>query len=193
MRAWKSKILTLSLLLATCVAVQAEDNKPDQTGKAKPVKKQHMVDMADSVNNNEFYQSENPDGVWSSELKTPWAKSDAINAYSEGDKPAGTRVGEAADAAAATGGSTATAPSTDTVGDVNGTKVNPDQLVNIRARYSMDENAASSLTPVFAQNTLFRQMSHTCKNGFQKIAEWSEPVQGNDYYLYYQFKCMPKH
>lgn len=196
MRAWKQSMLRISVislsmsaLLLNGVALQAEEAKAaDNAGKQK-----HMVDMADGLNTQEFYESKNPDGVWSSELKMPWAKSNAINAYDENSKSSG-KVSSSDGAVVREENISAQVARPDSVktGEVNGKKVDADQLVNIRVLYTLDaEKSRASFSPVSAQNELFRQMSQYCSNGFQKIAEWSEP-EGSDYYLYYQFKCMEK-
>jgi hypothetical protein len=198
MRAWKhSKMnrsisaLSLIALLVSGAVAQAEEQKVEAGNK------KHMVDMADGLNTQDFYDSKNPDAIWSSELKMPWAKTSAINAYDENEK-------SSADKSSAKSGVdqirednlSAPTPVSESAGKstgkVNGKTVDADQLVNIRVLYTLDaEKSRASFSPVSAQNELFRQMSKYCSNGFQKIAEWSEP-EGSDYYLYYQFKCMEK-
>ena len=190
MRVWKCSTLLLAAALATTGYCE-ENRRP-----ATKAQSRHMVDMADGLNTQDFYNETNPDGIWSSDLKTPWAKSTAINAYEENehatDKAEGTAQEESLGKAAASGTAGQVAGSKAT-GTVKGKAVDADQLVNIRVLYTLNpENSRASFSPVSAQNELFRQMSRTCSNGFQKVAEWSEPVSGDDYYLYYQFKCMPK-
>jgi len=189
MRAWKHsklKISTMALSFMVVLANSAVAQADDAKAKAETGKKTHMVDMADGLNTQEFYDSKNPDGVWSSELKMPWAKTGAINAYEDKTQPSDSSTSESSGVAAS--GAVAGV----TVGEVNGKSVDADQLVNIRVLYTLDaEKSRASFSPVSAQNELFRQMSKHCSNGFQKIAEWSEP-EGSDYYLYYQFKCMEK-
>jgi hypothetical protein len=200
MRAWKhSKLktstmaLSLMALLVSGAVVQADDAKAG----AETGKKKHMVDMADGLNTQEFYDSKNPDGVWSSELKMPWAKTGAINAYEEKDKSAAGKAPASSDNGTIreeniSRPAMVSESTGQTTGQVNGKTVDADQLVNIRVLYTLDaEKSRASFSPVSAQNELFRQMSKYCSNGFQKIAEWSEP-EGSDYYLYYQFKCMEK-
>lgn len=187
MRVWKQSIMALSVMLAT--AVQAEEAKT-ASNKTQP---RHMVDMADQLSTQEFYDSKNPDALWSSELKMPWAKTGAINAYEGGEAAAAKQqAGSATTSTTTDTAAAASAAATAPLGEVNGQTVDADQLVNIRVLYTLTpETSRASHSPVSAQNELFRQMSRTCKNGFQKIAEWSEP-EGEDYYLYYQFKCMAK-
>jgi hypothetical protein len=175
--------------LVSALSVQAEE---------APAKKKHMVDMADGLGSQEFYESKNPDAIWSSELKMPWAKTSAINAYDSSEKkdsainayeekPKSAAVKQESLAAAAPAKPDAA------VGKVNGQEVDGEQLVNIRVLYTLDaEHSRASYSPVSAQNEMYRQMSGVCSQGFQKIAEWSEPVAGSDYYLYYQFKCIDK-
>jgi hypothetical protein len=177
----------MAVLVVTGVAsiqlLQAED--------AVPPKTKNIVDMADSVNNQDFYDTKNPDAVWSSELKMPWAKSSAINAYDDKKQPSEGSASESSGTASAGVAATGAVAGV-TVGEVNGKKVDAEQLVNIRVLYTLDAaNSKASFSPVTAQTELFRQMSKHCTNGFQKIAEWSEP-EGSDYYMYYQFKCMEK-
>jgi hypothetical protein len=194
MRAWKhSKLKTSILLLSVTAALMGSAVAQAEEAKAKPGKEKHMVDMADGLNTQEFYDSKNPDGVWSSELKMPWAKTNAINAYDDTAKSSGSQSSGDKTAIQSDNVSTGTAASGSvTTGEVNGKKVDADQLVNIRVLYTLNaEKSRASFSPVSAQNELFRQMSQYCANGFQKIAEWSEP-EGSDYYLYYQFKCMEK-
>ncbi len=187
MSAWKKSVMACSVVLVASMAVQAEEAK----------KEVHMVDMADQLNTQEFYDSKNPDGLWSSELKMPWAKTNAINAYDDAKASGATNKAGGINAyqdtqPAAAGAIKEENVSKPVTGDVNGKKVDAEQLVNIRVLYTLDaEKSRSSFSPVSAQNELFRQMSKYCSNGFQKIAEWSEP-EANDYYLYYQFKCMEK-
>lgn len=184
MRVWKMNTVALAVLLATAGTVQSEEGKSNANQREK-----HMVDMADRLNTQEFYESKNPDALWSSELKMPWAKSGAINAYEDSEKPS-------QETAAVAGGSETPAAVSrgESVGSVKGQSVDADQLINIRVLYTLaPEKSRASYSPVSAQNELFRQMGSTCASGFQKIAEWSEPAeQQDDYYLYYQFKCMPK-
>lgn len=190
MRAWKQSSILLLAILAAMPAVQAEETKSEASNK------KHMVDMADGLNTQDFYNETNPDGIWSSDLKTPWAKSTAINAYEENDHAANKTESAAKEKSLGTATAAGTAGQIaggNATGSVNGKTVDADQLVNIRVLYTLNpENSRASFSPVSAQNELFRQMSKTCSNGFQKVAEWSEPVAGDDYYLYYQFKCMPK-
>ena len=186
MRAWKKSVMACSVVLVASMTVQAEEVK----------KEKHMVDMADQMNTQEFYDSKNPDGLWSSELKMPWAKTNAINAYDGANASGGINAYENKQPAANASVSASTIKeeniSKPVTGEVNGKKVDSEQLVNIRVLYTLDaEKSRASFSPVSAQNELFRQMSKYCSNGFQKIAEWSEP-EGSDYYLYYQFKCMEK-
>jgi hypothetical protein len=198
MRAWKHSklkkstiVLSLMTVLVSSAAAQADDAKAKADAAAG--KKMHMVDMADGLNTQEFYDSKNPDGVWSSELKMPWAKTGAINAYDEKAKSSNANNGTILEENISKQAAASVSESTgQTTGQVNGKIVDADQLVNIRVLYTLDaENSRASFSPVSAQNELFRQMSKYCSNGFQKIAEWSEP-EGSDYYLYYQFKCMEK-
>lgn len=182
MNAWKKSMAAFSVVLVSSMAVQAEEAK----------KEKHMVDMADQLNTQEFYDSKNPDGLWSSELKMPWAKTNAINAYDDKQQAATGEVSSTVVSKDGTGGVQESTPARPVTGEVNGKKVDAEQLVNIRVLYTLDASQSSaSFSPVSAQSELFRQMSRYCSNGFQKIAEWSEP-EGNDYYLYYQFKCMEK-
>jgi hypothetical protein len=187
MHAWKKLMVVCSVLLVNGMALQAEEVK----------KEKHMVDMADQLNTQEFYDSKNPDALWSSELKMPWAKSSAINAYEDGKqsndvKSSDKKPSTATETQAATAAIKEENIAKPVTGEVNGKKVDAEQLVNIRVLYTLEtEKSRAAFSPVSAQNELFRQMSKYCSNGFQKIAEWSEP-EGSDYYLYYQFKCMEK-
>jgi hypothetical protein len=186
MRAWKKTVIACSVMLVAGMTVQAEEVK----------KEKHMVDMADQLNTQEFYDSKNPDGLWSSELKMPWAKTNAINAYDGATASSATSTNGGVNAYEDKQQAASTIKeeniSKPVTGEVNGKKVDAEQLVNIRVLYTLDsEKSRASFSPVSAQNELFRQMSKYCSNGFQKIAEWSEP-EASDYYLYYQFKCMEK-
>ena len=207
--------MVVAAALVSAVAVRAEEAK-EAAGKKK-----HMVDMADGMSSAEFYDAKNPDAIWSSELKMPWAKTNAINAYETDNNKRGAAInayetdqkssaskgGEAEEKPAVVGASSAAesslqekTPSTSTsarpavaVGKVNGQEVDGEQLINIRVLYTLDaERSRASYSPVSAQNELYRQMSGVCSQGFQKVAEWSEPVEASDYYLYYQFKCIDK-
>ncbi len=180
MRAWKKSILAASVLLAV-VAVQADETKT--------AKKKHLVDMADGLNQQEFYSTKNPDAIWSSDGQAPWSKSEAVNAYEQTESKPATAAAvkrEAAEIPATTAARPTAAPVME-----NGKPVEAGRAINIRVRYTLDpEHSRASFSPVSAQNELYRQMSSHCGNGFQKMSEWSTPVEGADYYLYYQFRCM---
>ena len=188
---WKNSVLKniavlFCVLLIPGMAVHADEAATKPSGK----KQRHMVDMADGLNSQEFMDSKNPDALWSSTMFVPWKRTGAINAYKEGDKSAATGIsgGIKEENLAMPGKSTG-----EITGMVDGKKIESDQLGNIRVMYGLDpEHTRASFTPASSQNELFRQMSKYCSFGFQKVGEWSELVEGSDYYLYYQFQCIEK-
>lgn len=191
MRAWKN-IIIASCLLAASAVVQADE--------AENKNKRHMVDMADGLNSQQFMNAKDPDALWSSTMYVPWKRTGAINAYQD-SKPSESKGGvnayQDADKVSTKEENLAmpaASKSGEITGMVDGKKIESDQLVNIRVMYGLDpENTKAKFTPASSQNELFRQMSKYCSFGFQKVGEWSEVVEGSDYYLYYQFQCIEKH
>ncbi|HSC75660.1 MAG TPA: hypothetical protein VLB90_05435 [Pseudomonadales bacterium] len=197
---WKNIIVT-SCLLITGVVVQAEESSANSENKHQ----KHMVDMADGLNSQQFMNAKDPDALWSSTMFVPWKRTGAINAYQD-NKPSETKGGVNAyqDTDKVPADNTpskeenlampaASSSSGEITGMVDGKKIESDQLVNIRVMYGLDpEHTKAKFTPASSQNELFRQMSKYCSFGFQKVGEWSEVVEGSDYYLYYQFQCIEK-
>ena len=166
------KLLIVGSVLMTGALVQADETKP----------KKHLVDMADGMNQQEFYATKNPDAIFSSDGSAPWTKSDAVNAWEQTDGKTSKVVKEDLDKI--------DRPSSSPVLE-NGKEVEAGTPINIRVRYTLDaEHSKALFSPVSAQNEMYRQMGSHCGNGFQKMNEWSEPIDGADYYLFYQFRCM---
>ncbi|HQQ75106.1 MAG TPA: hypothetical protein PK031_08120 [Pseudomonadales bacterium] len=192
MRAWKKVTVSCCVLLAFNALVQADESSGNTEKKQK-----HMVDMADGLNSQQFMDSKNPDALWSSTMFVPWLRTGAINAYKDTGKDIGKdgiNAYKEESLAMPAKSSGETGVSETTTGFVEGKKIESDQLVNIRVMYGLDpEHTKTSFTPASSQNELFRQMSKYCRFGFQKVGEWSELVEGSDYYLYYQFQCIDKH
>jgi len=64
------------------------------------------------------------------------------------------------------------------------------EVMNIRVRYAL---TGSDKTPFLANTAtvaLHNYIVEHCANGWVKLAEWSLPIE-SDYYLYYQFQCVP--
>lgn len=191
MRAWKNIAVSLICLLAASAVVQADEANSSESEK----KSKHMVDMADGLNSQQFMDSKNPDALWSSTMYVPWKRSGAIDAFKKDETSPVGKDGIKAykDSDKKEENLAMPAPSSEFTGVVDGKKIDTDQLVNIRAMYGLDsDHTKAPYTPVSAQNELFRQMSKFCSFGFQKVGEWSELVEGSDYYLYYQFQCIEK-
>lgn len=55
-------------------------------------------------------------------------------------------------------------------------------IYNIREPFDLTNGPGNAI------NGLYRQMAKYCPNGWDKLAEWSEP-SGTNYYLHYQFQC----
>jgi hypothetical protein len=187
MRSWKNVVISCFVLLAVCAVAQADEAKGNPENK----KVKHTVDMADGLNSQEFMNSKDPDALWSSTMYVPWKRTGAIDAYSDAGKNAS---GEVSGTGIKEENLSMPQKTGEITGLVNGKKIDSDQLVNIRVMYGLDpEHTKTTFTPASSQNELFRQMSKYCSFGFQKVGEWSELVEGSDYYLYYQFQCIEKH
>ncbi len=192
---WK-KIAILAVVLTGSVnVVQAEAAK----------QKKHLVDMADGMNQQEFYDAKNPDALWSSDGAAPWTRSEAVNAWEQDGSGKSTTVkGDAVNAwETKDDGKSRPAVVVENMqtGEVkkpaasvlleNGKPVEAGRAINVRVRYTVDpEHSKALFSPVSAQGELYRQMSGLCNKGFQKMSEWSTPIEGGDYYLFYQFRCM---
>lgn len=185
---WTKNVMVAVLLISSAVLVQAEETK----------KKKHLVDLADGMDQQAFYATKNPDAIFSSDGSAPWAKSDAVNAWEqEAPKSGALNAWEAQN----DGLSRPEVPVENLqTGEVrqpvqqllqNGKPVDIGTLINIRVRYTVDpEHSKAAFSPVSAPGELYRQMGSMCGNGFQKLSEWSKPIEGADYYLFYQFRCM---
>lgn len=187
MRVWKQSAIAVSIVVGASL-VQAEpataaDTRSAKTQAAKP--KKHLVDMADGMNQRDFYEAKNPEAIWSTEGgSAPWTRAEAINAWEQTGGKSSSGVREQ-DLQAGTERPAAVPLLED------GKPVEAGRSINIRVRYTLDpEHSKASYSPVSAQAELYRQMGSHCGNGFQKMSEWSTPVEGSDYYLYYQFRCM---
>lgn len=127
---------------------------------------QHMVDMADSLNAEQFYQSSNPDSLWSSALNMPWAKQSAVNVYDDPyPQTTGAEVHE------------------------GGNRYAPGKLINVRAEFNA-QTAQYEGSSAWAGQALHWQMAEICPAGYQRIAEWVEPVGQSQWWLYFQFTCI---
>ncbi|HQQ63118.1 MAG TPA: hypothetical protein PLF22_06050 [Pseudomonadales bacterium] len=174
----RKSILLMALVLAA-TAVQA--------GEDKPASKKRLVDLSDGMNQADFYTSKDADSLWSSDGAHPWKKDDAVNAYEQGE----TKSSVSDKDMAAVSQKSSDRPAVKPVVTADGKPVAIGTAINIRVRYTLDaEHSKASYSPVSAQNELYRQMSTHCANGFQKLSEWSTPLEAADYYLYYQFRCM---
>lgn len=137
---------------------------------------EHMVDMADGLNAGGFYDKQNPDSLWSSDLSMPWAKQSAINAFDEAPRTGGIE--------------------SETIGLPSGGKLHeggnrfaPGKLINVRAEYSLQvQQYPGSVS--WASQKLYVEMAQICPAGFQRIAEWSQPATQVSFFLYYQFSCI---
>jgi hypothetical protein len=189
MSAWKNVAMSCCVLLAVSSAVQA-----DEASGSSEKKQKHMVDMADGLNAQEFMDSKNPDALWSSTMFVPWKRTGAIDAYKDADKSSSSVTSGKGIKEENLSLPAKPDKSSEITGMVDGKKIDADQLINIRVMYGLDaEHTHAAFTPASSQNELFRQMSKYCTFGFQKVGEWSELVEGSDYYLYYQFQCIEKH
>jgi hypothetical protein len=199
MRNWKNVAISCFVLLSVCAVAHADEAKGNPENK----KVKHTVDMADGLNSQEFMNSKDPDALWSSTMYVPWKRSGAINAYQDGkssETKGGVNAYQDTDKASSADKGLSKEEnlsmpkqSGEITGLVDGKKIDSDQLVNIRVMYGLDpEHTKTTFTPASSQNELFRQMSKYCSFGFQKVGEWSELVEGSDYYLYYQFQCIEK-
>lgn len=192
---WKNIAVSFCVLLASGTVALAEESSSNAENKNQ----KHMVDMADGLNSQQFMNAKDPDALWSSTMYVPWKRTGAINAYQDADKSSSKSKGGVNAYQEVSKEENlampAAAPDTGEItGMVDGKKIESDQLVNIRVMYGLDpEHTKATFTPASSQNELFRQMSKYCSFGFQKVGEWSELVEGSDYYLYYQFQCIEKH
>lgn len=59
----------------------------------------------------------------------------------------------------------------------------------IRERYSLERSTTTPYSAFFVIEALHKDMAITCPEGWEKIREWSIPVE-QDFYLYYEFKCL---
>jgi hypothetical protein len=166
-------------MMLTAVAAFADADKTAQ--------KKRLVDLSDGMNQADFYSSKDANSLWSSDGAHPWKKDDAVNAYEQVEaKPSAAE--KAVEKSVQT---SASRPQIKPVTSADGKPVAVGTPINIRVRYTLDaEHSKASFSPVSAQNELYRQMSTHCTNGFQKLSEWSTPIEVADYYLYYQFRCM---
>lgn len=159
-RAMKKIVSVLVLGLAATLA-QADD--------------QHMVDMADGLGAHQFYQAQNPDSLWSSDLAMPWAKQSAVNAY-EDEKTTGELVTQVVN------------PQTSKTYE-GGNRYAPGKLINVRQAF--DPRAKVYVgSSSWASQALYADMAENCPAGFQRIAEWAEPIAEGGFYLYFQFSCI---
>lgn len=64
----------------------------------------------------------------------------------------------------------------------------PGQRYEIRERYALGRSSHTPYSAFYVIEALHGQMARLCPQGWQKLAEWSEPV-GDDFYLYYELEC----
>ena len=64
----------------------------------------------------------------------------------------------------------------------------PGQRYEIRERYTLGRSSQTPYSAFYVIEAMHGQMARLCPRGWQKLAEWSEPVEG-DFYLYYELEC----
>ncbi|MCB1615345.1 MAG: hypothetical protein KDI30_04960 [Pseudomonadales bacterium] len=155
-----------------------------------------MVDKADSLDFESFHEDSSitifsTDGVG---LFSPGSRSDGVNTYEEDAETGGggQQSGEPSSSAQQqqfnpekTGqsplDSTGSASSTQTASGFE-----QGQKVNIRATYRLNDSDDIKK----ATFSLYQQMNQYCPAGWEKLREWSLPVDSGHYYLHYQFRCL---
>lgn len=58
-----------------------------------------------------------------------------------------------------------------------------------RERYTLSRSAATPYSAFYVIEALHKQMAAACTDGWEKLREWSVPVEA-DYFLYYEFRCL---
>jgi hypothetical protein len=145
---------------------------------AAPAFAQMDVDQADSLDFHSFHKDKKAAiKVWKDDRKADEKTSDQpVKMYEQ--QPV------AAAPATAAGVSTTAAPST------NAAKAGVEgKRYEIRERYALSRSADTPYSAFYVIEALHQQMASLCPNGWQKLAERSEPVQ-QDFYLYYELECL---
>lgn len=164
--------IILSFAVA-CVCVQAAAQGMD-------------VDEADSLNFEAFHKdkkdaikiwNDKDDGV---QFGT---KSKTVKAYDS--KPAGNGAAMQSQPVGTGGTQPATArQAADVPKGVSG------QRYEIRERYTLGRSTQTPYSAFFVIEALDKQMAQICAKGWRKVGERSEPIEGDDFYMYYQFVCL---
>ncbi len=59
----------------------------------------------------------------------------------------------------------------------------------VRERYSLERSTETPYSAFYVIEALHKQMASLCPKGWEKIKEWSKPVE-KDFYLYYELRCL---
>ena len=63
------------------------------------------------------------------------------------------------------------------------------EVYEIRQRYSLYTSHQTRYSAFYVIEAMHRQMAELCPSGWQKLREWSTPIN-TDFYLYYELKCL---
>ena len=58
-----------------------------------------------------------------------------------------------------------------------------------RERYTLIRSTQTPYSAFYVIEALHRQMAKSCPKGWEKLREWSVPVDG-DFFMYYEFRCL---
>lgn len=70
----------------------------------------------------------------------------------------------------------------------NPTDIKPLPHIQLSQRYSLSNNGNTHQSIHAAINALYLQMAQHCPSGWNKLREWSTPID-KDYDLYYEIEC----
>jgi hypothetical protein len=67
-------------------------------------------------------------------------------------------------------------------------QLNNESILHIQERYTLSRSDHTPYSAFYVVEALHKKMAVQCPSGWNKIKEWSTPVEG-DFFLHYQFSC----
>lgn len=133
---------------------------------------QEDVDLADSLNFEEFHKDKK-------EAVKVFEKKDETQKVYKDDTPNTVKTETLPSPSANAAASTVTAEAA----------AEPGKRFEIRERYTLGRSNKTPYSAFYVIEAMHKQMAEICPNGWNKLKEFSKPVE-QDFYLHYEFECL---
>jgi hypothetical protein len=135
------------------------------------------VDQADSLNFEAFHKDKKEAvKVWKDDATK---KAETVKTYEQA-APTAPAAGQPSALTSTPVGTAAAAPAAVS---------KPGQRFEIRERYALGRSASTPYSAFYVIEAMHQQSAKFCPQGWKKLSERSEPVEG-DFHLYYEIECL---